>query len=293
MGQWLFLRPGSTDLVYTIEQNDLPENTFPTGPVGINAIEVESGVRLGFSHAVSQCSSWVGSYTYWRGQDSDVINASNGNILVSEILHPNRLSAGAAGLQESSSHAIDFQLADLAFRHIWKRGQNYAINWKGGLQYGHMEQELDWAQTVPASVAVGTFSADSNISFDGFGLMAGLDMERHNSCTGLSVYGKGTGSALAGEWHASYLDHADQVGGGAIGNKFDDFRVTPMLELELGVAWQSQSGRTRINCGYMNMAWYDALSTRSYIDAFRQGRYVDIGETITFSGLVLGGELRF
>ncbi len=293
MGQFLYLRPGNTDIVYTVEQNDLPQNTFPTGPMGINAIDVNSGVRVGFAAACSECSSWVGSYTYWRGQDSDSIDAAPGNILVSEILHPSRLNTGAAGLQESSSYAMEFQLADFAFRHLWKHGRNYAINWKGGLQYGHMEQNYDFAQTVPASVAVGTVSVDSDINFDGFGLMAGLDVERHNTCTGISVYGKGTGSALAGEWNATYRDTATQIGGGSIGNNFEDFRVTPMLELEIGMAWQSKCGRLRANVGYMSSAWYNALSSRSYIDAVREGRFIDVDETITFNGLVAGGEFRF
>ncbi len=292
MAQYLLLRPGNSDVVYTIEQNNLPPNEFPTGPMGIAAIEHSSGVRAGFSCCATECTSLVGSVTYWQGEDSSVIDATGGNILASEILHPSRLSTGASGLQEAANYDMKFGLADLAYRHIWKKSDCYAINWRGGFQYGAMDQSFQWAQTIPSSVAVGTFAVDTDIDFDGFGLLGGLDFERYSCKSGLSCYGKATGSALAGKWKASYRD-IPQLAGGSVGNRYDDFRVTPVLELELGLGWTSKCGRVRANVGYMTSAWYNSLSTRSYIDAVRAARFIDVSETITFSGLVVGGEYRF
>ncbi|MCG8652446.1 MAG: Lpg1974 family pore-forming outer membrane protein [Pirellulales bacterium] len=294
MGQWLYLRPGNTDIIYTIEQNNTapPNLGFPTGPVGFNAIDTSSGVRAGFTLPASDCTSLVVTFSHWEGDDQDRIIANGGNILVSEILHPSRqaVGVGAAGLDESATYGMDFQLVDVAYRHLWKRSDRYAINWKAGLKYGNMEQEFRFDQNN--AVAVGLFSVESDIDFDGFGLMAGLDFERYSCNTGLSIYGSAVGSALAGEWNADYID-IPQLGGGQVANDYKDFRVTPLLELELGLAWQSKCGRARVNAGYMTSAWYDSLSSRAYIDAVRLGRYIDVGETITFSGLVLGGELRF
>jgi hypothetical protein len=185
-----------------------------------------------------------------------------------------------------------FGLADLAYRHLWKASDCQALNWRAGFLYAGMEQEFDWAQTVPASVAVGTFTVDTDIDFSGFGMLAGLDYERRSCATGLSCYGSAIGKAVAGKWKASYAD-SSQLLGGVIANTYDDFRVTPMLELELGMGWSSKCGRVRANVGYMTSAWYNSVSSRAYIDAVRQGRYVDVDETITFSGLVVGGEYRF
>jgi hypothetical protein len=292
MAQYLLLRPGSSDVVYTVEQNNVPANAFPTGPVGITAIEHSSGIRAGFSCCASARTSLIGSVTYWEGDDSDLIDAAAGNILVSEILHPSRLNTGATGLQEAANYEMRFGLADLAYRHLWLCGPCHAVNWRAGFQYGGMEQQFQWAQTVPSSVAVGTFAVDTDIDFSGFGLLGGVDFERRSCRTGLSCYGNVIGSALAGKWKASYRDAA-QLAGGSVGNVYDDFRVTPTLELELGLAWSSKCGRVRTNVGYMSSAWYNSVSSRAYIDAVREGRFIDIDETITFSGLVVGGEFRF
>ncbi len=292
MGQYLLLRPGDSDVTYTIEQNNVPANAFPTGPTGISQIEHSSGVRAGFSCCATARTSLVGRVTYWQGDDGDLINATAGNILVSEILHPSRLTTGATGLQEAAFYDMRFGLADLAYRAMWKNTDKYAINWRGGFQYGGMEQEFLWAQTVPSSVAVGTFAVDTDIDFSGFGLLGGLDFERHSCRSNLSCYGSVIGSALAGKWKASYRDQS-QLAGGSVGNVYDDYRVTPVLELELGLAWYSKCGKVRLNTGYMTSAWYNSVSSRGYIDAVREGRFIDVDETITFSGLVVGGEVRF
>lgn len=289
-GQFLFLRPGDSDITYTIEQNNV--NGFPTGPTGIAQIEHSPGVRVGFSHCASACTSLVGRLTYWQGDDSDLINASAGNVLVSEILHPSRFTTGATGLQEAAAYDMRYGTIDLAYRSIWRNTDTYAINWRGGFQYGGMEQEFLFTQTVPSSVANGTFSVDTDIDFTGFGLLGGLDFERYSCRTGLSCYGSAIASALAGKWKASYRDAAS-VAVGNVGNVYDDHRVTPVLELELGLAWYNKCGNIRLNCGYMNTAFYNAVSSRAYIDSVREGRFVDVDETITFSGLVAGGEFRW
>ena len=289
--QWLYLRPGSTDLVYSIEQNNVPLNAFPTGPVGRTEIENFSGVRAGLSICASECTSLVLSFSHWEGDDESQIEASGGNILAPQVLHPSRISTGAFSLEDRATHGMDFQLAELAYRHLWRHSAKHAINWKAGLKYGNMEEEFRYDQQD--AVAVGLVSLDTNIDFDGFGLMGGLDFERRSCKTGLSIYGSAVGSALAGDWNANYVDTTDQIGGGSIANEFSDFRITPLLELEVGLAWSSKCGRARVNAGFMTNSWYDALSSRSYINAVQAGQYDDVGETITFSGLALGGTLNF
>ncbi len=290
--EFLLLRPGDSDVVYSIEQNDVVPGSFPTGPMGISAIEHSPGVRVGFTCCASECTSLVARFSYWEGDDSSVINASGTNLLVSEILHPSRISTGATGLQESATYDMRYGQIDLAYRHLWKRTDKWSLNWRAGFQGAAIEQNFRWAQTVPSSVAVGTFAVDTDIDFTGFGLLGGLDFERRSCKTGLLCYATAIGSAVAGTWKASYRD-IPQLAGGTVANTYDDFRVTPIVELELGLGWSSKCGRWKANCGYMTSAWYNSLSSRSYIDAVREGRFIDVDETITFSGLVVGGEYNF
>jgi len=106
------------------------------------------------------------------------------------------------------------------------------------------------------------------------------------------VYGRGLSSFLAGDWKGSYVQ-TNQFEGGVVANSYEDYRVTPVLELELGFGWRSPCGRCRASVGYLTSAWYDAVSTRQYVDSVRANNYVSVDETITFSGLTAGLEANF
>ncbi|MEL6898995.1 MAG: Lpg1974 family pore-forming outer membrane protein, partial [Planctomycetota bacterium] len=138
----------------------------------------------------------------------------------------------------------------------------------------------------------GLTNVTTDIDFHGFGFFGGLDFERYSSETGFSIYGKGTGSLMAGEWKASYTQ-TNQFGGGVIRNDYEDFHATPVIEAELGIAWAACGGHLRLHSGLMMSGWYDAVSTRSYVSGVRSGQLTNVGETMTFSGLVAGATWRF
>lgn len=289
-GEFLLLRPGSSDLTYAVEQDDVVADSFPTGPVAIAGIDEEAGFRVGFSVAHSDCTSLVASYTRWDGDTESSLLANPGNVLNSTIIHPSTATTGATALSAASSQEMSFQLADIGYRHLIRATDATALNWTAGLRYGNLEQQMRAEQTN--SVATGLTTVDTDIDFDGFGLMLGLDGERRSHRSGLLCYGRGLASFLAGEWDANYTQ-VNQFGGGVVANQIEDFRVTPVLEVEIGLGWQSRCGRLRATTGWMTSAWYDSLSTRSYVDAVRSGATGDIGETITFTGLTSRVELRF
>ncbi len=290
-GQFLLLKPGNVDHIYAIEQNDsVQPGAFPTGPIGRVNVDDASGYRLGFSCAASDCTSLVLSYTEFDGSTSNQITATSGNNINSLVLHPSTDTVGDDGLVSAADYGIDFQLIDLAYRHIWKSTDAYAINWLAGFRYGEMGQNLVVEQLMAVATGVDTVSVD--VDFDGFGMMFGVDGERRSCQTGLMIYGRGVTSLLAGDWTGNYAQ-VNQFGGGIIANDYEDYRVTPVLELELGLGWSSKCGKFRATTGYMTSAWYDAISTRSYVDAVRNTDYINIDETITFSGLTTGIEARF
>ena len=289
-GQFLSLRPGSTDLVYAIEQDSVLANDDPTGPVGRTNIDEENAYRVGFSLAHNYCSSIVATYTNYSGSTSDFIQAANGNVLYSTVIHPSEVNVGDTSGTAAATTGLDFQLLDLACRNNWKKCNNYSVNWSGGFRYGKMDQVFSSQQLMP--IATGTTDVSSSLGFNGFGMLLGLDAERCCGHHGLITYGKGIASFLAGNWNGRYRQ-TSQFGGGVIANEYEDFRITPVVDLELGLAWQSPCGRCRVNLGYVTSAWFDAVSTRQYIDAVRFADYNNVSEDITFSGWTTGLELRF
>ena len=290
-GEFLLLRPGNTDLTYAVEQTDPdPNDASPTGPMGIVAIDSQPGLRVGLTQAASECSSLVASYTWWEGDAESQLSATGINVLDSTVFHPSVATSGGASLQAAARQRIRFQMADIGYRHLWKASETTAVNWIGGLRYGNLSQTLGVDQTVQA--ADGLTSLRTDVDFDGFGLTGGLDFERYSSRSGLSIYGRTLASLLAGEWDASYRQ-TNQLGAGVIANRYEDFRVTPVLEAELGLAWTSPRSGCRVHAGTQISGWYDAISTRSYVGGVRNGTLTGVGETITFSGLTTGMQWRF
>ena len=288
--EFLLLRPGSTDFIYAIEQNDTTSNAFPTGPVGRVNIDSSAGGRFGFSVCASQCSSLEVIYTGWQGDTSNSVTANGNNVLNSKIIHPSSVTTGTASLVSSADYEMDFQTLDLSYRRIWRASDCYAINWSGGFRYGNMSQDLTAEQDI--SVATGLVTVDTDIDFEGFGLALGVDAERRSCRTGMMCYSKALSSFLAGDWKGRYRQN-EQIGLGVVANDYEDYRVTPLLELELGIGWRSPCGRCRASIGYITTAWHNAVSAREYIDAVRESNYADVDETITFSGLTAGLEANF
>jgi len=288
----LLLRPGSTDLIYAVEQTD-PIGlaaASPTGPVGIANIDEEAGFRTGFALAASNCSSLVVSYAWWDGETLSTLTANAPNVLNSQVIHPSVDTTGAASLAASSMQGISFQTVDTTYRHLWKATEKTAINWLAGLRYGNLEQTSSTNQTV--QVATGLTNVRTDIGFDGFGITGGADFERYSCQSGLSIYGRSMLSLLAGDWQADYVQ-TNQFGGGVIANQISDYRVTPIIDTELGLGWTCMDGRLRVRGGFLLSAWLDAMTTRSYIDGVRTGQIQEIEEVLTFSGLTSGLEFRF
>jgi Legionella pneumophila major outer membrane protein precursor len=290
-GEYLYLRPGSSDLIYATEQTDPdPAVASPTGPIGIVNIDAESGFRFGGSLASSECSSINLAYARWDGSSQDSIVANGFNVIGSEVIHPSTATSGAASLEAVARHTIDFQLMDVNYRHLWKHTDSIAVNWVAGVRYGNMQQKLSADQTV--AVATGLTNVSTDIDFDGFGATGGLDFETYSCNTGLMLYGKALASLLAGEWNATY-DQRNQFGGGVIANRYEDFHATPVLDAELGVRWMCKKRHVVLSSGFLMSTWYETVTTRGYLDAVRAGQLTDTGETMTFSGLTSRIEYRF
>ncbi|GIW98624.1 MAG: hypothetical protein KatS3mg111_1957 [Pirellulaceae bacterium] len=289
-GELLFLNPGSSDLIYAVEQTDPTPSASPTGPMGISNVEDELGYRVGGAYALSCKSSLVGTFTRWDGDTTDVLNATGNNVLNSQVIHPSTATTGAASLQATAYQRIGFQLADLVYRRVHRAWDCGVINWNMGVRYSNLEQGLVASQTV--SVPSGLTTVTTDVDFEGFGILAGIDGERRAPCSGCLIYGKVLGSMNAGNWQADYTQ-TNQFGGGVIANHYEDFRITPILDTELGFGWQSKCGTWRVTSGYMFSTWFNSVNNRDYIAAVRSGNMLELDDWITFSGLTFRTEARW
>jgi hypothetical protein len=289
-GEALYLSAGNSDLIYAIEQTGPVANASPTGPVGISNIGEQVGYRFGFSLASTDCTSMNASYSRWDGATTSVLNATGTNVLNSTVIHPSVDTTGAASLEAVALQSANFQFADLTLRRVHKASNVGVLNWNAGVRYGNLEQGLVANQTV--SVGTGLTNVTTDVDFNGFGILGGLDGERFSSDTGLLVYGRAMGSLLAGNWKADYRQ-TNQFGGGVIANHYEDFRVSPVVDAELGVGWQSCNGRVRVSTGYLFNTWFNAVTNRDYIQSVRTANLLNLDDNLTFSGLSLRTDIRF
>ena len=287
----LYLRPSNVDVVFAVEQTDPDPNIAnPTGQVGIASFDSSVGIRGGFSYAITDYSSIVASYTWYETDTSAQIAAGPGNVLDSRIFHPSSATSGSASVASLAVYDLRVQRADLDYRWLMAGDCFWAINLTGGIRYGNLDQQFRTQQTL--AVATGLTTATIDIDFDGFGIGLGIDGELHSRSSGFLVYGKGAASFLQGEYKADFTQ-TNQIGGGVIANSLRDNRFVSILDIELGIAWQNESGRLRFSGGYMASGWLNTITTDTYVQGFRQGDLSDLSETMILSGFVGRIEYRF
>ncbi|MEO8498787.1 MAG: hypothetical protein ABI614_27300 [Planctomycetota bacterium] len=70
-------------------------------------------------------------------------------------------------------------------------------------------------------------------------------------------------------------------------------RIVPILDLELGVGWQSKCGRYRVTGGYLINAWMNAVNSDTWIQGVQTNNFVDLSDSVTFDGFTARAEYRF
>ena len=141
-------------------------------------------------------------------------------------------------------------------------------------------------------MATGLVTNKIDVNFDGFGMIFGVDGERRSPCTGLMVYGKALTSFLGGDWRAATYNRTSSMAA-SWRTTMRTIESRPFSSWSWALAGEARAADVVPTLGYMTSAWYDAISTRQYVDAVRNNNYISIDETITFSGLTAGIEADF
>ena len=278
----LFLRPGNFDVLYSVEKTGCGPGATPTGPQGVVGPDMSTGFRVGTYVPLSECSRILAGYTWLRSSDSDQLVAAPGRVLDLVVSHPNIEGCGTDSLVASASFDVQFQFVDLAYQHLLCGGCNWGLSYLAGVRYARLTQEF--AATQNTGAATGLTTVSSNLSYDGIGLRLGLRGETHHAERGLFLYAAGDVSFLSGQHQAAYLQVAQIDPSFTIRRDFEDFRLTTILETELGVGWQNETGRVRVSCGFQAAGWYNVLLAQAFLDGSRGPDTND--DFASFSGMV-------
>jgi hypothetical protein len=281
--EWLMLRARGADVAYAVPRNGVdPATAVAFGGVATASPNYDpSGFRLGGTYALDRCSSLRFAYTYFQTETDGSVFANPPLSVHSLVTAPQTFTAGSDSLAALSRYRIGFQFVDLDYRRLIAGGRNWALNYAVGTRYAHLSQNFRESQPIgPGATGVAT-----NVNFDGGGSRVGLLGERKAANRGFLFYGKAFADILVGNFRSSY-NQSNNFQQTQVWSSWKDFRPVPILEYELGAGWQNASGRVRISGGYYFACWFNTVSTSNYIQAVQTNNYVNVGNAITFDGIV-------
>lgn len=297
-GEFLYLHTTDADVAYAQQTNGIGgAGTVPFGRVGSLGPHHEPGFRAIATKAFSACSSLVLSYSFFESDSVDALTLSPlGGTIGSLVQHPGAGITASAG-PVNAAYDVDFQLADFAYRSLWKGTDTYAINWSVGGRYGSLTQDFRSIGDY-AGAQAGQIETRSNIDFDGGGLTVGIDGERRFGQSGWSMYSKGTVGTLSGRFHADYLLNNNSTGsfpqGVLLGlADWEDNRIITTLDLEVGLNWTGEQRKWRASAGYMTSFWFNTLTTSQFINSVQANNFVNADDTLMFEGLTAKIERRW
>lgn len=257
------------------------------GNIGVIENNFETGFRAGVNLALDTVSSIDVRYTRWNSDEHEETEAIAPFALRSLVSHPSAASAAVDSLAATARSRIDLELIDVQYRHLLKCCEVFSANYVIGARYANLDQGFD-----AEFIKNGTESVWTDVDFEGAGLRFGLETERHSCRNNLHVYAKGYASFLAGRFRAHYFQ-GQSFDPNVVDAEWEAGRVVPILDLEAGIGWTSMGGKLRLNAGYMVSAWFNTVTTQSYIDAIQANDFAGMSESMWFDGLQARVAYRF
>jgi hypothetical protein len=292
-GDFLYLRPSDgANISYALPVNGVvlpPDPPVPVGPVAVVDPSHEPGFRVGLGHAMEYCSEWAVMYTHFESDASSSVAVDPADVIVLSplVLHPGTIAADAVYTQASASGNIKMNLGDVEYRRMIP-DPAYQIGYVAGARYAQLEQ--DFSARFENVTTIET--VDSEIRFHGGGIRVGLEADWRSKQTGFLVYSNGYGSIVAGEFKSSFTQQ-DNFLGTVVSTSREDGRIVPILDLEVGLGWQSAAGHIRFTAGYLVSAWLNVVSSSEWIEAVQTSQYDNLSDSLFFDGLVARAEFRF
>ncbi|HUT94172.1 MAG TPA: Lpg1974 family pore-forming outer membrane protein [Thermoguttaceae bacterium] len=291
-GDLLYLRPANEKVAFAVPINGpITQPDMIPVQIGLEAVvdcDYDPGFRVGAGRILNDCSEIGAAYTHFETDTYNQIGFDVPYVLRSLVNHPGGLSADTDFLTAEAGLDLDLDLVDFDYRRVIICDGCYNLNYLVGARYAHLDQTF--ASVFTNATTIETVGAA--VRFDGGGIRLGLEGERQIGTFGLMVYGSGVASFVGGEFRGRYAQ-ADSVRGLVCNTGWNEDRVVSILDIELGMGWSSPGGRLRATAGYMFSGWFNTVITDEFIDSVRANNSVDAGDSLSFDGLVLRGEVRF
>ena len=288
-GEFLFLHARDADVHFSTPSDGLGINRVPIDNALVADPAYDPGFRIGGQFALSCKSSLVASYTWYESSVNDRATLPGGTgFLFPTLVHPNTINVGSDYLLAEADYDIDFQFIDVAGLFLLRGDCETRVNGYAGFRYAGLEQDLFATYSV-----LGTQTVDSQIDFNGFGPRFGLEAERLVG-RGVFFFGNVFASFLAGQFETKLVQLNELAPGfPEVNTGHEDDRIVSLLELEMGLGWQSRCRRFSGRLGYYVAGWFNTVTTSEFIQAAHVDDFNDAADSLTFDGLTARLEYNY
>jgi hypothetical protein len=293
-GDFLYLAPRGLDVPFArLSNNGCGPGSTITGGPGVTQSNYSPGYRVGAAFGIDDCSCIMATFTRLESHSNASLVAGPLDVIQGLVTAPSQSCSAAIGANGSAANAhfnVDLRLVDLDYKHVLLARNGYSFDWYAGVRYADLKQDLD--VTIPALQAT---QVTTKVDFEGVGPRLGLEGEKIG-CRGFLVYGHVGADFLAGNFRSHYLQTNNFIGTVQQAD-LDDDRIVTVLELELGVGWQSQNGHFRVQVGYLIDGWFNTVNTADFINAVNNNNFAsthcNLNDSLSFDGLVVRLAVHF
>lgn len=301
-GEYMYLRSRDSEVCYAVETNSnlapigqpYPSVPVQASPIAMLDQDFSSGFRVGLGVGLDACSELGASYTWFDTSTEDSITRQQQmNQITPMVLHPATFDAGTGTVEASAYHDLAFDLIDIDYRSYLVQSCTSSLDYVIGVRWGQLEQNFGARFSNDLSFPSNESSVATDIDFTGAGLKLGLEAERFYCAVPLKLYAKGMTSLMAGEFDATYQQTVQNEAYNGVNTGWKAGRIVPTFDLEIGGGFYMPQGRMQATIGYVFSAWTNVVKTEDWIHAVQTNDFRDMGDTITFDGLVARVEGRF
>jgi hypothetical protein len=300
----LYLRPRDAEVSYAVEVNSnaqVAPNARTAVPIQTSPIDVldpdfSMGLRFGFGVCLDDSSEIVTRYTWFESGTSNGIERGPHDIRQIDpmAIHPSVRDAITGTAAAAGRQDVDFDLLDLDYRRYLVEGGPSSLNYVVGLRWGKLQQDFAARYTDDLASAFSDIEVDASTDFEGLGLRLGLEGERYFCRLPVMLYMKGLASLMVGEADAYYRQTVQNNSYYGIDTGWSAGRIVPTFDLELGGGlYRCCKGHVQVSAGYVFSAWTNVVKTEDWVRGVQTNNFDDLGDTITFDGLVARIEARF
>jgi hypothetical protein len=293
-GEFLYMRPRDAEVAYAVAIDGAPADpavpVYQASEVRVVDPDFQPGFRVGGGFTLDECSQIVATYSQLDADTSDsfTVGGGVGEPLIRSLVSPFPVTAADDGLDAAANLFVQFKTLDVDYKGLFAYCDDYRVAYVVGVRYAKLNQEFNAAFGVNGFQNVAT-----DVDFEGVGAKFGLEAERFGRNKQWFVYGKGSVSAVGGDFRADYFsaNDADDL---IVDTSWKAGRMVTITDVEFGLGWQNCCGNFRLSGGYMYSTWFNIVRTNEWIDSVQLNNFTDRSDNykgmMTFDGLTARAE---